>query len=302
MAVKIVKKDFTPRYEGVICSTYTFPEGYTSSDVPSNEYMHVNECGYTEAIKNSVDCQRPARTDFEIFYAINGNSTFYFNKQERTLVPGQIAIIKPGEPHYFIAHSQRNAKVYWMHFTGTGAVELLKSLDLWNEPIYTVGINSEVENLFSQIFQEIRIGKSNYEHMCAGVLIQLLTLLSRLTKSQTNNSLYTRTKNLDAAIKSMYTNLRSDYTNDDYAKMCNLSTSHFISIFKEVTGSSPLAFKQNIRIERAKSLLITTDLSTKEIAEMVGYTDPQYFYRVFRKKNDISPGEFRKRYKHSMKE
>ena len=75
-----------------------------------------------------------------------------------------------------------------------------------------------------------------------------------------------------------------------------------ISIFKEVTGSSPLAFKQNIRIERAKSLLITTDLSTKEIAEMVGYTDPQYFYRVFRKKNDISPGEFRKRYKHSMKE
>lgn len=297
-----MKKDITPRYEGVICASYTFPEGYTSSDVPCSEYMHVNECGYTEAIKNSVDCKRPARTDFEIFYAINGDSTFYFNDEKHTLVPGQIAIIKPGEPHYFIIHSQQNAKVYWMHFTGTGAVDLLKNLDLWNKPIYTVGTNPKIEQLFMQIFQEIRIGKPNYDQMCAGALMQLLTLLSRLTVSQTNKSSYARNKKIDQAIKSMYTDLHTDYTNSDYANMCNVSTSHFISIFKERTGVSPLAFRQNIRLERAKSLLVTTDLSIKEIALSVGYDDILYFQRIFKKKNDMPPGEFRKKYKHSEKE
>ena len=297
-----MKNDLTPRNEGVICASYTFPEGYSSSDVPSEEYMHVNECGYTEAIKNSVDCQRQARTDFEIFYAINGNSTFYFNQEKYTLISGQIAIIKPGEPHDFIIHSQQNAKIHWMHFTGTGAVELLKSLDLWNEPIYTVGISPKVESFFSQIFQEIRISQPNYENMCAGILIQLLTYLSRLSKLQTNKNYHTRIKKLDHAIKSMYTDFHTGYTNSDYAKMCNLSTSHFISIFKERTGSSPFVFRQNIRIERAKSLLITTDLSTKEIAQMVGYTDTLYFYRIFHKKNGMPPGEYRKKYRHSVRE
>ena len=138
--------------------------------------------------------------------------------------------------------------------------------------------------------------------MTEGILIQLLTSLSRLSQSHTNKSYHTRNKKLDHAIKSMYTDFHTDYTNSDYAKMCNLSTSHFISIFKERSGSSPLAFRQNIRMERAKSLLITTDLSTKEIAQMVGYEDTLYFYRIFNKKNGMPPGEFRKKYKHSMKE
>ncbi len=292
-----MKDDFTPRYEGVICASYVFPEGYSSSDVPTDEYMYVNECGYTEARKNSVDCMRPARTDFEIFYATVGDTTFYFSGKEYTLIPGQIAIIKPGEPHHFIVHAQKNAKVYWMHFTGTGAVEFLKRLDLWNEPIYTVGIDSKAEEYFMEIFQESRIREANYEKMCSGLLMQLLTHLSRLSHSQTRKRDHTRMKILDNVISSMYTDLRTNYTNSDYAKMCNLSTSHFITVFKERTGSSPFAFRQNVRIEMAKSLLLTTDLSTKEIAQMVGYEDTLYFYRIFHKKSGLTPGDFREKYK-----
>ena len=41
-----------------------------TSDIPTDKYLHVNECGYTEAFKNDILCQRPSRNDFEIFYFV----------------------------------------------------------------------------------------------------------------------------------------------------------------------------------------------------------------------------------------
>ncbi|MDT2237564.1 helix-turn-helix domain-containing protein [Paenibacillus larvae] len=55
-------------------------------------------------------------------------------------------------------------------------------------------------------------------------------------------------------------------------------------------------YVNTFRIEKAKHLLLQTELKTNEIAARVGYTDPTYFYRIFKKYVGVSPTELRKMY------
>ncbi|MAM71157.1 MAG: AraC family transcriptional regulator [Gammaproteobacteria bacterium] len=64
--------------------------------------------------------------------------------------------------------------------------------------------------------------------------------------------------------------------------------------FKKATGLSPLQYLQQIRLDKAKELLKTTNLNVSEVADSVGYTDAAYFSALFKRKVSLSPGEYRR--------
>lgn len=79
-------------------------------------------------------------------------------------------------------------------------------------------------------------------------------------------------------------------------KVCghlHISAGYFSSIFKKEAKMTFGAYLMHIRMEAAKELLRTTDLKTFEIAERVGYTEPNYFSFSFRKYVGVSPKEYR---------
>ena len=67
--------------------------------------------------------------------------------------------------------------------------------------------------------------------------------------------------------------------------------------FLAATGLSPKAYQLRLRIDRAKELLTTTDLSVEAISLDVGVEDSFYFTRLFRYREDCSPTEFRRRHR-----
>ena len=73
-----------------------------------------------------------------------------------------------------------------------------------------------------------------------------------------------------------------------------MSTSWFGSCFREYFGTSPMKFILNLRIYNAQILLETTDDTIGEIARRVGYENPMYFSRAFRKAKGLSPMKYRK--------
>jgi two-component system, response regulator YesN len=73
----------------------------------------------------------------------------------------------------------------------------------------------------------------------------------------------------------------------------HISTGYFSSIFKKETKTTYVNYLLHIRMEAAKELLLNTDLRTFEIAEKVGYTDPNYFSFSFRKYCGVSPKDYR---------
>ena len=73
-----------------------------------------------------------------------------------------------------------------------------------------------------------------------------------------------------------------------------MSVSYFLKKFKEVTTKSPMQYILSIRINNAVSLLESTDYNVTEISTIIGYDNPLYFSRIFKKQKGVSPSDYRK--------
>ena len=81
---------------------------------------------------------------------------------------------------------------------------------------------------------------------------------------------------------------------DDYAESLHISTNWFIHNFKQYAGMSLAQYILSLRMVIAQSLLERTTYNIKEISEIVGYENPLYFSRVFKKEIGKSPAQYRK--------
>ncbi|MDE7014163.1 MAG: AraC family transcriptional regulator, partial [Kineothrix sp.] len=81
----------------------------------------------------------------------------------------------------------------------------------------------------------------------------------------------------------------------EYAVSKGMSVSWFIRHFKQYTGTTPMQYIVSLRMTNAQVLLETTNYNVTEIGNMIGYDNPLYFSRIFRKQKGISPSEYRKR-------
>jgi YesN/AraC family two-component response regulator len=73
------------------------------------------------------------------------------------------------------------------------------------------------------------------------------------------------------------------------------SSSYFTTLFKQKTGRSPLEYFIRLKIQYTCQLLDQSTLKIKEIASRVGYDDPYYFSRIFKKMMGTSPNEYRQK-------
>lgn len=93
-------------------------------------------------------------------------------------------------------------------------------------------------------------------------------------------------------------NYDKDLSLDDVSRRVDISPYYFSKIFKEGTGKNFVEYLTLVRIEKAKELLVNTEHSMKEICIMVGYSEPNYFSRSFKKNVGVTPTEYKegKRY------
>jgi AraC-like DNA-binding protein len=89
-------------------------------------------------------------------------------------------------------------------------------------------------------------------------------------------------------------NFKNQINIDSVAKEHFITAEHLIRTFKKHTGETPLQYIINKRLESAKTLLkIKPALDVKQIAEMVGYENPNYFSRIFKCNTNMTPSEYR---------
>jgi two-component system response regulator YesN len=91
--------------------------------------------------------------------------------------------------------------------------------------------------------------------------------------------------------------IRSHYTEtitlQQVADHVHVSKNYFSILFKQTTGQNFIDYLINLRIERAKELLMTTELKVYEVAEQSGFNDTKYFSKLFKKVTGVSPVDYR---------
>ncbi len=91
-------------------------------------------------------------------------------------------------------------------------------------------------------------------------------------------------------------NYMEDISMQDAARAVNYSEAYFCKMFKQQFGQNFTSYLTEYRIEEAKKLLCQPTVSVKEVGTRVGYPDSNYFARVFRRMNGVSPSEYRMKF------
>jgi transcriptional regulator GlxA family with amidase domain len=81
---------------------------------------------------------------------------------------------------------------------------------------------------------------------------------------------------------------------EELATSAGVSTTHYSALFRRHTGFAPIDFVIRLRVQQACRLLDTTNMSVGDVAECVGYEDPYYFTRCFRRVMGCAPRQYRR--------
>jgi two-component system response regulator YesN len=131
--------------------------------------------------------------------------------------------------------------------------------------------------------------------------IELKTVIRKYIEKIINELTMNRQQKINSIIEIADNYLMENYTEDitleDIARLVNLSPYYFSRFYKETSGINFIDRLINIRIEKAKHYFESTDLSLKEVSGMVGYQDPNYFSKLFKKMTGYTATEYKEYYR-----
>ena len=234
------------------------------------------------------------RRDYQILYVANGKTHFWFDGREKIVSAGHMVLYKPEEIQKYVYYLEDNPEVFWIHFTGSDVKNILAyhgiSLD---EHVFYCGVLPDYKALFRKIIQELQLCRYGYEDYIASLFNDILLLVNRQQHEQKKTTGNVQ-EQIERAAAYFNENYNTKISIDDYAESLHISTNWFIHNFKQYAGMSPAQYILSLRMVNAQSLLERTTYNIKEISEIVGYENPLYFSRVFKKEIGKSPAQYRK--------
>lgn len=259
--------------------------------------LFVCSCGtYHLITKPKLPTHRPrGRLDYQILYIASGKAHFYFHGVEQIVSAGSMVLYRPKEEQRYYYYGTDHTEVYWVHFTGSDVKNMLRKYGISDDThIIHTGISPEYKHIFLQMIQELKLCKEDYEELLVHYLKYLLIMIHRIGGEKPKEKRALLMKEMDTAVRYFHKHYSKQISVETYAKSQHMSVSWFIRNFKEYTGATPAQYLLSLRISNAQTLLETTTYNITEIAEIVGYDNPLYFSRIFRKQSGLSPSEFRK--------
>lgn len=277
---------------------------YSAKDNPNIEDLtvplRINNCGHYRVHTTPViSTEHPeGRNDYQLLYIASGKGHFYFNGEERVVDKGNMILYRPGEPQVYYYYVEDKTEVFWVHFTGAQVDKYLEHYGLpKDENVFFTGASPDYQWLYKQIIQEMQLKRANYEELLRILLRHILLMINRYI-TEGKNAGSDVMNEIDRAVHYFNENYSKNITIEDYASEHHMSNNWFIHCFKNIMKVTPMQYVLSLRISAAKNYLDTTDKNVNEIAYAVGYDNPLYFSRLFRKYTGLSPSEYRKQNAH----
>jgi AraC-like DNA-binding protein len=159
-------------------------------------------------------------------------------------------------------------------------------------PVVSPGLNETLLTLVRRILDQVRSSTPGYHQVISGITLEILGLVHALcTQSELVHD--EDGESVERAKFFLRENLEAPLDMKMLIKELPMSYSKFRKLFKGSTGESPNQYHLNLRLDKAKELLNTTNLNVTEVAYNLGFESVFYFSKLFKKKNGVSPKSFR---------
>ena len=265
----------------------------------------VTSCGTyrLKTVKRLPTWRPKGRLDYQLLYIVSGKGHFYFHGEDRVVYAGRMVLIQPRQEQRYEYFGEDKPEVYWVHFTGSDVKNILRSYNIpMDDPIFYSGASSTYSYLFKEMIHELQNCKTGYEDLLAMYLRQIFLLVQRTRQEERPTVSTYIQEEMEFARRYFNEHYNEPISIQEYAESRNMSVCYFQRNFKQIVKHTPMQYLLTIRVNNAASLLETTDYSMAEIAAIVGYEDPLYFSRLFRKIKGVSPRDYRNLVKDGAKE
>lgn len=265
----------------------------------------VTSCGTyrLKTVKRLPTWRPKGRLDYQLLYIVSGKGHFYFHGEDRVVYAGRMVLIQPRQEQRYEYFGEDKPEVYWVHFTGSDVKNILRSYNIpMDDPIFYSGASSTYSYLFKEMIHELQDCKIGYEDLLAMYLRQIFLLVQRTRQEERPTVSTYIQEEMEFARCYFNEHYNEPISIQEYAESRNMSVCYFQRNFKQIVKHTPMQYLLTIRVNNAASLLETTDYSMAEIAAIVGYEDPLYFSRLFRKIKGVSPRDYRNLVKDGAKE
>lgn len=229
-----------------------------------------------------------------LIYCLEGQGIVNIKKEEYELNPGDFILIPAGTAHQYAADETNPWTIYWVHFKGHTATNIINSFLKKNGSFKgTTNYQDSRIRLFEDIYSNLEMGYST-DNLCYINLCLPYFLTSFVFDANYNMADKKRSNDtINCSINFMQKNLDKMLTLNSLAESVHLSASHFSFLFRKKTGFSPIEHFNHLKVQKACQYLLFTDLRIKEIADKLGIEDQYYFSRMFTKIMGMSPVAYR---------
>ena len=162
------------------------------------------------------------------------------------------------------------------------------------EPLHSIGISATIVGLYQDILRFASQEKAGYQPMISSIVLHILGSVYYKERNNSFTDSYAVEKINEARIL-MKNMVEKSPSPEQVAAEIGVGYSWFRRMFKEYTGTSPAQYQLQQKLLRAKELLTTSGKSISEIAFVLNFENPGQFSTFFRKKEGVTPSEFRER-------
>ena len=235
--------------------------------------------------------------EYQLVYITNGSGWFSseYIKKKQKVTAGTIILIFPGEWHSYAPDLSTGWNEYWIGFRGEHIDNRVKKgFFSKTEPLHNIGISSSTVGLYEEIMRITQKEKAGYQQMISSIVLSILGTVYYKSKNEQYTDSYIVDK-INEARNIIKNNTENILSQEDIAKRLGMGYSWYRRMFKEYTGVSPAQYHLQQKLMKAKELLTTTSKNISEIAYSLHFENVCQFSTFFKKKEGITPSEFRKR-------
>ena len=228
-------------------------------------------------------------------YIKKGEAKLRIKDEVYHLAPGTVVIIPPHIKHDHYKETNDETIFLWCHFT----YEIGSALDVLK--IFNLPITFKLQNpeMFERVFVDFVEITDSQDFLIKTILKKaksyeiLYLLLENIMRSQEKVFEQDHSKGFISMLTQIVKNPEKEVSLKELSNQFHLHPTYISNRFKELFGKSPIQIQRELKIDRAKKLLRSTEMSVTEIAHEVGYMVVPGFTRLFKNYVGISPTQYR---------
>ena len=218
--------------------------------------------------------------EYQLVYITKGRGLFSSDStSEKQVCKGRLMVLFPGQWHTYRPLRQTGWTEYYIGFEGPMIDAIVDDAFLSQEQqILEIGLN-EADKISAQQY-------------LSGIVLHMIGMILSVSKNKVFEMSDVDQK-IEQAKIIMNENVSGNVDPEELAMRLNISYSWFRRVFKEYTGYAPAKYFQELKLRKAKQMLVGTSQSVKEISFFLGFQSTEYFFSFFKKRTGLTPLEYR---------